>query len=117
MAGIFAVDRIQRLRLVEKAKRQAKEKELAQAKLIDPTAVRGDIVSIGTAIEIRDTQKGKIERYTILGPWDSDAENGVVSYLAPLAAAFLGKAAGDKAVLDFTEEKPEYEIISITKAI
>ena len=101
--------------LMEKAERI--EKELAQAKLIDPNAVRDDIVSIGTAIEIRDTQKGKTERYTILGPWDSDAENGVVSYLAPLAAAFIGKAAGDKAVLNFSEEKPEYEIISITKVI
>jgi len=111
----YAAAREQQGILMRKAERI--KKELAQAKLIDPNSVRDDVVSIGTTVEVRDTRKEKSERYTILGPWDSDAENGVVSYLAPLAAAFLGKAVGDRAVLDFAEEKPEYEIISITKAI
>jgi len=111
----YAAAREQQGILMRKAERI--EKELAQAKMIDPAEVRDDVVCIGTSIEIRDTRKKKIERYTILGPWDSDAEKGVVSYLAPLAAAFVGKAAGEKTVLEFAEHKPEYELISIKKAI
>ncbi len=98
-------------------KAESIKKELEQAKLIDPETVSGDVVSTGTAIEVRSLSKKKTERYVILGPWDSDIEKGVVSYLAPFAAAFLGKKAGDKAMMDFTEDKDEYEIISIKKAI
>jgi len=111
----YAAAREQQTILMSKAERI--KDELARAKLIDTDSVNGDTVSIGTGIEIRNTAKKRSERYTILGPWDSDAENGIISYLAPLAAAFLGKSVGEKAVLDFSESKPEYEIISITKAI
>ena len=34
---------------------------------------------------------------TILGPWDSDPANGIVSYLAPAIQPVLGKAPGDAA--------------------
>lgn len=101
--------------LMKKAERI--KKELTVAKLIDPEAVRDDEVSIGCSIEIRNTRNDRIEHYTILGPWDSDAERGVVSYLTPMAEAFLGKKLGDKARLDFSESKDEYELVSIKKAI
>ena len=111
----YAAAREQQSILMTKAERI--KDELAHVKLIDPDSVRDDIVAMGTTIKVRSAGKKRSERYTILGPWDSDAENGVISYLAPLAAAFLGKSVGDKAVLQFIEDKPEYEIISIAKAI
>jgi len=101
--------------LMKKAERI--KKELTTAKLIDPADVTDAVVAIGTAIEIKNTRTSKAEHYTILGPWDSDAEKGVVSYLTPMAATFLGKKTGDKARLEFTEAKDEYEIVSIKKAI
>jgi len=93
------------------------KKELTVARLIEPDSVKDGEVGIGTAIEVRNTRSNKIEHYTILGPWDSDAEHGVVSYLAPLAEAFIGKKVGDTTRVDFSETKDEYEILAINKAI
>ena len=101
--------------LMKKAERI--KKELGQARVIKPETIDTAAVSIGTAVEVRNTRRNRIENYTILGPWDSDAENGVVSYLTPVALAFLGKKPGEKAVLDFSDSKEEYDIISISKAL
>ena len=101
--------------LMRKAERI--KKELAAARLIEPESVHDDAVGIGTAIEVRNLRTNKVERYTILGPWDSDAEKGVVSYLTPLAMTFIGKKVGERARMEFFESKDEYEIVAITKAI
>ena len=34
---------------------------------------------------------------TLLGPWDSNPEGGVYSYLSDLGRALLGKTVGEKA--------------------
>jgi len=93
------------------------KKELSMARLIEPSSVKDGVVGIGTAIEVRNTRSNKIEHYTILGPWDSDAERGIVSYLAPLAEAFIGRKVGDTSRVEFSETKDEYEILLIKKAI
>jgi transcription elongation GreA/GreB family factor len=38
---------------------------------------------------------GEARHLTILGPWDSDPENDVLSYLAPSIEPMLGKSTGD----------------------
>jgi transcription elongation GreA/GreB family factor len=56
---------------------------------IDVSEVRiGTIVTLGTADDLR--------RLTILGPWESDPESGVVSYESESAQRLLGLAVGDQ---------------------
>ena len=43
---------------------------------------------------------GAAVAYTILGPWDSDHERGVISYLSPFARLLMSKKPGDRAELD-----------------
>jgi len=111
----YTAAREQQQILMRKAERISRE--LEQAKLIDPGTVTDSLVGIGTRIAIKNLRNGKTDEYTILGPWDSDHERGIISYLAPLAAAFIGKKVGQKAVLDFTENKDEYEVVSVEKAV
>ena len=111
----YSVAREQQGILMRKAEHM--KKELSVARLIEPDSVKDGQVGIGTSIEVRNMRSNKIEHYTILGPWDSDAERGIVSYLAPLAEAFIGRKVGDTTRVDFSETKDEYEILSIKKAI
>ena len=53
------------------------------------------IVSLGTTVSLREAD-GRIDRYTILGAWDSEPEKGVVSYLSALAKALLGHKVGEQ---------------------
>ena len=39
-------------------------------------------------------------KYTILGAWDGDPENNILSYLTPLGQSILGKKVGDEVQID-----------------
>lgn len=73
--------------------------ELALARPIRPDDVDTGEVSIGCRVTLEDAA-GAAVVYTILGPWDSDHERGVISYLSPLARLLMSKKPGDRAELD-----------------
>lgn len=52
-------------------------------------------VSIGTKVNLIDTETGENLAYTILGAWDSDPENGIISYLTATAQALLNRKPSD----------------------
>ena len=70
------------------------ESELSQARVITPDMARSDFVNVGTRVTVRNDQSGAEEVYTFLGPWDTDTENRVLNYQAPLAQAFMGAKVG-----------------------
>ncbi|MDE1172008.1 MAG: GreA/GreB family elongation factor [Verrucomicrobium sp.] len=51
-------------------------------------------VNIGTTVELTDTADGRRSRYTLLGAWDSEPAQGIISYLTPLAQALLKHPVG-----------------------
>ncbi|NCZ96874.1 hypothetical protein EBZ02_06920, partial [bacterium] len=55
------------------------ESMIVSAQGTDFSGVKGDVADIGTVVEYQD-EGGSSKRVTILGAWDSDPENGVISY-------------------------------------
>ena len=82
--------------------RRKGELELAvdRARGTDFANVRTDVVGAGTIVRVTDLKANKSETLTILGAWDDDAENGVISYLTPVAQALLNKKAGESVEYD-----------------
>jgi transcription elongation factor GreA len=74
-------------------------------------------VSVGSSVLAREVKSGEERRFTFLGPWDVDVDNGIYSYRAPLSLAFMGKKVGDLTVFDFDGETRQYKIVSIESAI
>lgn len=72
------------------------ERELRQARGTDFVGVATDVVGIGTIIELLDRKTGATETFTILGAWDSDPDQGILSYLSELAKAVIGKKVGEE---------------------
>jgi transcription elongation factor GreA len=81
-----------------------------EATIIERSDVNPATVSFGTKIEV--LENSDVVKFTILGPWESDIENNVLSYRSPLGMALLGKKVGD--VIDFNDKK--YSIKSIEVA-
>ncbi|MBI2194909.1 MAG: transcription elongation factor GreA [Planctomycetes bacterium] len=96
---------------------QDMQKEIQSAKLIEPSMVRDDEVSIGTRVTLRNTQRGFLETYTILGPWDADFDQHVISYRAAVARGLLGRRKGETVAISLPEGSVSYEIMAIVKAI
>ena len=92
------------------------QNELNRAVVFDPTTSTTAIISFGTVATLKDNQTGNEETYTILGPWESDPDNNVISYMAPFGDAILNKKVGD--ILQFTinEHKYDYTVKNISKA-
>ena len=72
------------------------ESQLLRARGTDFAAARSDIASIGTIVRATDLVTNQVEQFTILGAWDSDPEQGVVSYLSPMAQSVLNHKIGDE---------------------
>jgi transcription elongation GreA/GreB family factor len=56
------------------------------------------------------------EEYTILGPWESDPDNNVISYMSPFGNAIMDKKVGDEAVFKINDHKYNYTIKTIKAA-
>jgi transcription elongation factor GreA len=84
--------------------------ELQIARPIDPAKVDASAVSVGTSVRLSPLDGSTEALVTVLGPWDSDPANDIISYLAPTGSALLGKRKGDQVIFN---EKP-YRIVDIT---
>ena len=74
------------------------ESMIVSAQGTDFSGVKGDVADIGTVVEYQDAD-GTAKKVTILGAWDSDPENGVISYQTAVGQALLKKKPGDSAEL------------------
>ena len=92
------------------------QEELNHAVVCDPTTSTTAIVSFGTVVTLTDNTSGKDEKYTILGPWESDPDNNVISYMSPFGNAIMDKKVGTSVQFTINEHKYNYTIKDIAKA-
>ena len=92
------------------------QEELNRAVIFDPTTSTTAVVSFATVVTLHDNIENKDEEYTILGPWESDPDNNIISYMSPFGDAILDKKVGDNARFTINEHKYDYTIKEITKA-
>jgi transcription elongation GreA/GreB family factor len=70
-------------------------RDMAIARPIDFARVDTTQVSTGTRVKVEETPGGDVQEFTILGPWDIDPDQGIISYQAPFAQRLIGKRVGD----------------------
>ncbi len=92
------------------------QEELNRAVIFDPTTSTTAIVSFATEVTLHNNIENKDEVYTILGPWESDPENNIISYMSPFGNAILDKKVGDTAKFVINEHNYDFTIKAINKA-
>ncbi|MDR1839887.1 MAG: transcription elongation factor GreA [Treponema sp.] len=92
------------------------KEEIDRAKLFDPNSVNTSKVSFGTKVILRNKTADRQEEYTILGPWESDPKNNIISYLSPFGSAILNKTSGESFEFVINEERVSYLVEQITQA-
>ncbi|MBI9099285.1 MAG: transcription elongation factor GreA, partial [Spirochaetaceae bacterium] len=91
--------------------------EIEKAKIFDFSQTDFSKVSFGTIVDLKNETTGNNERFTILGPWESDPSNNVISYLSPFGNELLGGMAGDKLSFEINERNFSYEILGVSSAL
>jgi transcription elongation GreA/GreB family factor len=102
----------QKVLLARQAELQA---DLMRAKATDFTEAPSDSVGVGTIVDLKDSNSGEKMKYTILGAWDSDPENNILSYLTPLAQKILGKKAGENVEIDIEGNEQSLVIEGVSR--
>lgn len=92
------------------------QEELARAVIFDPTTATSSLVSFGTTVTLFNKDSSSEEVYTILGPWESDPENGVISYMSPFGNAILDRKVGESLSFTINEHKYNFEVKKIVIA-
>jgi len=79
------------------------ESKLSSSIVIDPSKIKDKSkVIFGLSFEIEDLDSGDKKTFQILGPEESNPDNGSISIESPLGLAMLGKEEGD----EFTVRTP-----------
>lgn len=92
------------------------QEELSRAVVFDPTTSTTAVVSFATVVTLVNNETSAEETYTILGPWESDPDNNIISYMSPFGNAILDKKVGTKVEFTINEHNYNYTIKDIQKA-
>lgn len=72
-----------------------------------------DRVVFGRTVLLYDIDAEKEISYQLIGPYESDPENGRISVTSPLGQALIGKIEGDEVMAKTPGGTKEFEIIEI----
>lgn len=89
--------------------------QLTDAQFIEELKVPGNIVSIGTRINLLDLDEKKEVEYCILGPADADISRNIISFQSPLAKGMIAKKVSAEITVATPGGERRFRILSIEK--
>ena len=89
------------------------ENIIKNAKIIDDTAGKHDVVSLGVKTKIKNIKSRNEMEYIIVGSAEADPFEGRISNESPIGKALLGAKVKQKVEVEAPDGVVKYEIISI----
>jgi transcription elongation factor GreA len=89
------------------------EDKLSRAEVIDPSTLDGDKVKFGAIVELEDMDNGTVVTYRLVGPDESDIEQGKISITSPVARALVGREVGDEVRVQAPGGLRTYEVSDV----
>ena len=86
---------------------------IAKSEIIDVDDGPADRAVFGRTVVLYNLQTDEEVSYQLIGPYESDPENGKISVTSPLGQALLGKEEGDEVKAKTPGGINEYEILEI----
>ena len=87
--------------------------KLGNADIIDPDKLPRDRVVFGSRVLLENTETGEGVRYQLVGPDESNIEEGRISVSSPLGQAIIGKRPDDEITIQAPAGKRVYELVEI----
>lgn len=92
---------------------QELEAVVSRAQIIDPTEMNGDVIRFGATVSVVDVDTDKENKYQIVGDYEADINNNMISLSSPLAKALIGKEVGDEVEYMAPGGKKTFEILEV----
>ncbi len=92
------------------------EAVVGAAEVIDPSQLSGDSVKFGAKVDLVDEETESERSYQIVGVYEADIKQGLLSVSSPLAKALIGKKTGDTVSVPAPGGDKSYEILKVRYA-
>ena len=89
------------------------EFKIANADIIETKKLPKDRAVFGSRVVLENIDTGEDVEYQLVGPDESDIEQGRISIASPLGKAILGKRPGDELAVQVPGGKRAYELVDI----
>ena len=86
---------------------------VGRSEVLDIETSPTDRVVFGRTVLLYDLKTEEEISYQLLGPYESDPENGKISVISPLGQALIGREAGDEVRVKTPGGLQEFEIVEI----
>lgn len=87
---------------------------IAEAKIIDASKLRADVVQILSTVKMKNVANGMVMQYTIVSESEANLREGKISSTTPIAQGILGKKAGDTVEVKIPQGVIKLEILEIS---
>ncbi len=91
------------------------ENTIANAEVVDDDRISTNEVGVGSTIEIKRTDRDKIEKIKIVGTTEANPSEGKVSDDSPIGKAAIKKKVGEIFTVEAPVGELQFEVISISK--
>ena len=89
------------------------EDVISRAEVIDLSKLSGETITFGAKVKIVDEENEQETNYQIVGPYEANLEDGLISVASPIAKALIGKEEGMSVIVTTPSGAKHYEILSI----
>ncbi|RLD21194.1 MAG: transcription elongation factor GreA [Bacteroidetes bacterium] len=87
---------------------------VGEARIMDEANIDTSKVSALSKVKIKNLKMGATMTYTLVPEAEADLSAGKISVKSPIGSGLLGKAKGDKVVIDTPGGKLTFEILNIS---
>lgn len=93
------------------------ESVVADARILDASAIDTSQVSIMTKVTIKNPKNGATMIYSIVAEEEADLKAGKISVKSPIGKGLLGKKIGELAAIQVPAGSIEFEILDIVSSV
>jgi transcription elongation factor GreA len=89
---------------------------IARARVVEDSEISTESVGVGSLVKIEDIENGcRRQEYRLVGPTETDPDNGKISHLCPIGMSLMNSKLGDVVSVNAPGGIKKYKIIAITK--
>jgi len=89
---------------------------IAMARVVSDSDVSTDTVGVGCLVQIEEVGNGgKKQEFRLVGPTETDPDNGKISHLCPIGTSLMNSKLGDVVSVKTPGGTKKYKVVSISK--
>ena len=89
------------------------EDQVSRMEIIDVKALKGKEIMFGATVTLADEETDVEKTFQIVGEYEANPSDGMISVSSPMARAIIGRKVGDSVEVTTPGGQKDYEIVKV----